>query len=89
MEKVVDHINIGQCQLITKETAAKVKAKALKQLKTLKDSKLIEDKYIIIWSLLTPLLLDLTFNQKFKRLTILYMLLFYTVATNYAVLTDI
>ena len=48
MEKVVDHINIGQCQLITKETAAKVKAKALKQLKTLKDSKLIEDKYIII-----------------------------------------
>ena len=44
LEKFMDHINNGPYQLHKKDPTTKVKAKALKQLKTLKDNEFIENK---------------------------------------------
>ena len=40
----MDHINNGSCQLLKKDPATKLKAKALKELKVLKDNGFIDNK---------------------------------------------
>ena len=44
LEKFMDHINNGPYQLRKKDPTTKVKAKTLKQLKTLKDNEFIDNK---------------------------------------------
>ena len=41
----MDHINNGPYQLLKKDPTAKIKAKALKQLKTLRYNKFIDNKF--------------------------------------------
>ena len=44
LEECMDHINNGPCQLLKKDPATKLKAKALKELKVLKDNGFIDNK---------------------------------------------
>ena len=69
LEKCMDHTNNGPYQLLRKDPNTKIKAKTLKQLKALKDNKLIDNKlhyYIKSTDSLAPI------NQEF-----LYVLLFH------------
>ena len=46
LEKCVDHINNGPCQLLKKDATTKIKAKTLKnQLKALKEKEFIDNKF--------------------------------------------
>ena len=44
LEKCMDHINNGPYQLLKKDPTTKIKTKALKQLKVLKDNEFIDNK---------------------------------------------
>ena len=44
LEKCMDHINNGPCQLLKKDPTTKIEAKTMKQLKVLKDNQFTDNK---------------------------------------------
>ena len=65
LEKRMDHINNGPYQLLKKDPTTKIKAKRLRQVKSLKDNEFIDNK--LYYFLKLPIRLHLDFLRSIKN----------------------